>query len=71
MPRMKNRLGGTILIAGLALVLVALLADEIGIGNEPGFGWKQLIGLVVGAVVVLVGLRATRGDDAESGEANS
>lgn len=47
-------------LAGLAIgavaVLLAVLADTLGIGGEPGFGWKQ--GILLGAGVLLAGLGA-------------
>lgn len=35
---------------------VAALADPIGIGVEDVFGWLQITGVVLGAVVALAGL---------------
>ena len=43
-------------LAGTLLVFVSALADAIGLGDGDGFGWKQLIGLIVGLVLLLVGL---------------
>ena len=39
---------------GVIMVLVALLADTLGIG-ESGFGWKRGLFLAVGVVVLLAG----------------
>ena len=52
----RKPIGTTALIAGVLAVLLALLADEIGVGGEPGFAWKQGILLAVGAIVAVVGL---------------
>lgn len=41
---------------GLVVLVVCLFADSFGLGGEPGFGWKQITGSMVGAVVTLVGL---------------
>ena len=41
---------------GALLVLIALFADPLGLGGRSGFGWKQGLGLVIGAVVILAGL---------------
>jgi hypothetical protein len=41
---------------GVVLALVSLLADPIGLGGEPRFGWKQWLGLVAGIVVAIVGV---------------
>lgn len=45
-----------ILVVGILLVLVSLFADALGLGGEPGFGWKQAGGLVIGAALVAFGL---------------
>ena len=42
--------------AGLLVGVIALFADPLGLGRSPGFGWLQLLGVVVGALVVLAGL---------------
>ena len=44
------------LVLGIVLALVSLFADAIGVGGEPGFGWKQTLGLVVGVGLVALGL---------------
>jgi hypothetical protein len=43
------------LAAGVALGLVSGLADALGIGAEPGFGWKQQLGMAAAAALVVVG----------------
>jgi len=45
-----------IVVIGVVLALVSLLADAIGVGGDPGFGYKQAAGLVVGVVLVAIGL---------------
>lgn len=40
-------------IVGLVLFVVSAFADSFGIG-EHGFGWKQTVGVVVGAVLLIV-----------------
>jgi hypothetical protein len=40
---------------GVLVILVSVFADVLGLGYEPRFGWKQVIGLVVGLVLVGVG----------------
>jgi len=37
------------------LLIVSLAADVIGIGNEAGIGWKQMLGAVVGVSVAVSG----------------
>ena len=43
-------------VIGVILALVSLLADAIGVGGDPGFGYKQAAGLLVGVVLVAIGL---------------
>jgi hypothetical protein len=46
----------TLILLGGTIVGLAILADYLNIGGEGiGFGWKQLIALIAGLVVLLVG----------------
>jgi hypothetical protein len=56
-------LGITVIAAGALVGLGSALADPLGIGSETGFGWKQIVGVVVGAAAIVVGafLTARRG----------
>ena len=45
--------GLTILGIGMMLMLFALLADVIGVGGGEGFGYQQLIGVIVGLALIL------------------
>jgi len=45
---------------GVLLVLISLFADPLGLGRSPGFGWRQTLGVVVGALVILGGLYLRR-----------
>ena len=55
---MKNKItiGILMIVIGIALLIVSLLADTLGLGGAAGFGWKQILGSVVGAVAVVAGL---------------
>ena len=54
---MSKRTIGILLIAlGVVIAVVSLAADVIGIGNQLGIGWKQLLGAVIGLIVVLIGV---------------
>jgi hypothetical protein len=55
---MDRRLLGWALVAvGAVVVVVSALADPLGIGgDDTGFGSKQVLGVVVGAIVAAVGL---------------
>jgi len=58
---MSNRTRGFVLIAvGALLALIAVGADALGLGGHPGFGWKQILGTVVGFAVAGFGLRDLR-----------
>jgi hypothetical protein len=51
----KRALGILLMIVGLIVVIASLEADALGIGADPGIGWKQAVGALVGVVVVGVG----------------
>lgn len=46
---------GIMLVLGALVIVASILADPLNIGGGIGFGWKQLIGLVVGLVLALLG----------------
>ena len=48
-----------ILVIGIGLLLVSLLADVIGIGDDPGNGLWQTTGTIVGVIITVVGLYLT------------
>ncbi len=52
---MSPQAGWVLVIVGAAMALLAVLANPIGIGHS-GFGWHQVLLLVVGVVVALVGV---------------
>jgi hypothetical protein len=53
----SKTIGLIVAIVGLLAVLLFALADVIGVGSQPGvFGTRQLIGVIVGAVVLIVGV---------------
>lgn len=45
-----------LLVVGIGLLGASLLADVIGIGDDPGFGSQQTMGTIAGAVIAAVGL---------------
>jgi hypothetical protein len=48
--------GGLLLVVlGIALGLVSALANTLDIGRG-GFGWKQIVGVVLGVVLALFGV---------------
>jgi hypothetical protein len=58
---MGNPMFASILIGvGVLLVLISALADTLGLGRSPDFGWRQTLGVVIGALVILGGLYLRR-----------
>ncbi len=63
---MSNRLAaGALVLGGLLILSVSLLANVLGqlsifaglgIGGDPGFGPQQVLGTIVGLVVLVVGV---------------
>src|SRR5262245_45790039 len=53
------------IVLGLVAILFSLLADTIGIGQEPRFGWKQGMVLAGGLTLLLAGLVRRRVQDQE------
>ena len=49
-----------VLAVGILLALVSIFADPLGLGAEPGFGWKQTLGLLVGLAFAVLSLVARR-----------
>jgi len=43
-------------IVGAVVLAVAALADSLGIGEGHTFGWLQTLGVVLGALILLIGL---------------
>lgn len=56
-PRPSTRsVAIVLLLAGLAVAILAILADRIGYGTGEGFGYYQMIILIGGIVIGLVGV---------------
>lgn len=51
----KKIAGILVLVIGIIVLILSLLADVIGIGGSSGFGTRQIIGTIVGAVMAAVG----------------
>ena len=51
----KVKANVVVLVLGVGLLLVSLLADVVGIGDNPGFGPQQIMGAVAGVVVIAIG----------------
>ncbi|HRZ42494.1 MAG TPA: hypothetical protein P5228_07315 [Bacteroidales bacterium] len=44
------------ILAGVIVVVGSVFLDQFGLNTKEGFGLVQIAGLVVGAVLILVGL---------------
>jgi len=51
----KKIAGIVVLVIGIIVLILSLLADVLGIGGASGFGTKQIVGTIVGAVMAAVG----------------
>lgn len=56
----KRTIGLVLVIVGIVALIVSAAGDAIGLGGSPGFGYKQVVGTAVGAIVAIVGAILTR-----------
>jgi hypothetical protein len=49
-------LAWTMIGLGVVLVTITGWADKLGLGRQPGFGWLQGLGVMIGMVLLMVGL---------------
>ena len=59
------------IVVGALLALVSAFADQIGLGAPHStFGWKQLLGVVLGIIILVAGIILLRqgGEDYEDEE---
>jgi hypothetical protein len=45
-----------LIVVGVVVTIVCLGADSLGLGNQPGVGWKQLTGAAVGLTALVIGV---------------
>ena len=59
---MKTKyIGLALIVIGVIVILVSLLADVLGIGQDPTIiGWRQYLGAALGFIVVVVGFILAR-----------
>ena len=55
-----RQLAAFIVIVGGALLGASIVADYIGIGNDRGFGSRQGLGALAGALILSLGLIGIR-----------
>lgn len=51
----RRSLGSALVALGLIVAAVAALADQIGIGDGDGFGWRQTGGVIIGLLIAIAG----------------
>jgi hypothetical protein len=51
----KRKISLVMIVLGLAVALVSLGADFIGIGSSPGIHSTQIIGIIIGVIIALIG----------------
>jgi hypothetical protein len=68
----RKLLASVVAFLGIAVALVSAFAEPLGLGSEGGtFGWKQILGVVIGALVFVGGMILRRvGPSAASGTAD-
>lgn len=67
-PKQSQRvLSVALMLTGLAIAAIALLADTINIGTGRGFGYYQMIVLIAGIVIFLIGIAVIVGDRSQGG----
>ena len=52
----QNTASLILLVVGIGLLGASLLADVIGLGDDPGFGLQQTMGTITGAGIGAVAL---------------
>jgi hypothetical protein len=44
-----------LVLTGAFILLLCMVADPLGIGSSPGFGWKQIMGAAAGSILIVLG----------------
>jgi len=56
----KKTIGIALIVIGVIVLIVSLIADAIGLGGAPGFGYKQIIGSLAGVIIAVIGYYYSR-----------
>ena len=56
----RNSLKWLLVVLGALLLLASLIADFVWVGSYPGYNTQQILGIIVGAVLLLAGLFLTK-----------
>jgi hypothetical protein len=49
-----------LLLNGIIIFILATSADFIGFGEYPGYGYKQISGLILGVIAIIAGVYLKR-----------
>lgn len=53
----KSTVGWVMVVAGIAMLIISLAADYLGIGRDPiNLGWKQILGATVSVIILSTGI---------------
>ena len=69
-PQSQRVLSVALMLTGLVIAAIAILADRIRIGTGEGFGYYQMIVLIAGIVIFLIGLAVVVGDKSKTNQNN-
>ena len=51
----NNKQGKLLVVVGASVIVLAIVADWIGLGGREGFGFKQLALLLIGIIFIFYG----------------
>jgi hypothetical protein len=51
----KKLFGIVLLVVGMVFFILSLIADWVGVGSSRGFGPQQIMGIILGAILAVVG----------------
>ena len=51
----KKTLSFLLIVVGIIFLLLSLFGDLIGIGAYPGLGYKQIIGIIISVIIIIIG----------------
>ena len=52
---LQKRTSMIFILIGIIIIILALSVDFIGLGVYPGYGYKQISGIVVGVIAIFIG----------------
>ncbi len=55
-----TRLSWVAMIVGVLLILLAILAYPLGLAHASAFGWRRILGVIVGVISIGFGFRWSR-----------